>query len=220
MQEDLMRPGIDRAQVEIREREAESEEGRRKKVNFEIACVGSVDMAKTPPPPRNEPPPQQRPGAVRVGEEEEARWFSAARDCIEGNLIKSVPAEASRSGAFDEIVIRNGILKVDRIERGRITCVFPNAYNTLHGGMVASITEAMALGCARSVAGDKDFFLGELAVSYLSAAGVNTEVEVESRITKHGRNVIAASVEFRMKQSRKLLYNGRATFYNMPVSSL
>lgn len=47
-----------------------------------------------------------------------------------------------------------------------------NKYNTLHGGAVGVISEAVALGCVRSVAGDKDFFLGEWAASYLSAAAL------------------------------------------------
>lgn len=47
-----------------------------------------------------------------------------------------------------------------------------NPYNTLHGGAVAAVAEAVALACARAVAGDREFFLGESATSYLSAARV------------------------------------------------
>ncbi|XP_058086639.1 uncharacterized protein LOC131233840 [Magnolia sinica] len=140
-------------------------------------------------------------------------------------LDEDIPEDTNKKGAYDKMMVR-GLLKVDRIERGRITCVFTvkpsltNPYNTLHGGVVAALTEAMGLACAGSVAGDKDFFLGELAMSYLSAARVNEEVEVDGCIVRHGRKVIVTSIEFRMKQSRKLVYGGRATFYMMPVANL
>lgn len=41
----------------------------------------------------------------------------------------------------------------------------------MHGGAVASIAERVAIACARTmVAEDKELFLGELSISYLSAA--------------------------------------------------
>ena len=43
-----------------------------------------------------------------------------------------------------------------------------NTYNTLHGGAVAAVAEAV--GMARAAAGDKEMFLGELSTAYLSAA--------------------------------------------------
>ncbi|KAK9103368.1 hypothetical protein Sjap_020622 [Stephania japonica] len=49
-----------------------------------------------------------------------------------------------------------------------------NSYGSLHGGAVASIAQAVAEACARTVvAEDKEVFLGELAISYLSPARVN-----------------------------------------------
>jgi hypothetical protein len=45
-----------------------------------------------------------------------------------------------------------------------------NAYNTLHGGAVAAVAEAVGMACARAAAGDKEMFLGELSTAYLSAA--------------------------------------------------
>lgn len=35
---------------------------------------------------------------------------------------------------------------------------------------MAAVAEAVALACVRTVAGDKEFFLGEFSTSYLSAA--------------------------------------------------
>ena len=45
-----------------------------------------------------------------------------------------------------------------------------NTYNTLHGGAVAAVAEAVGMACARAAAGDREMFLGELSTAYLSAA--------------------------------------------------
>ena len=45
-----------------------------------------------------------------------------------------------------------------------------NGYNTLHGGAVAALAEAVGMACARAAAGDKEMFLGELSTAYLAAA--------------------------------------------------
>lgn len=44
----------------------------------------------------------------------------------------------------------------------------------MHGGVVASVAEMVAVACARTVVGkEKELFLGELSNSYLSAAPQN-----------------------------------------------
>lgn len=49
-----------------------------------------------------------------------------------------------------------------------------NYYDGLHGGAVAAIAERVAIACAKTViAEDKEIFLGELSISYLSAAPKN-----------------------------------------------
>jgi acyl-coenzyme A thioesterase 13 len=45
-----------------------------------------------------------------------------------------------------------------------------NPYNTLHGGAVAAVAEAVGMACARAAAGDREMFLGELSTAYLAAA--------------------------------------------------
>lgn len=52
--------------------------------------------------------------------------------------------------------------------------VLQNGFGGLHGGAVAAVAERVAIGCARSVMReDKELFLGELSISYLSAAPQN-----------------------------------------------
>lgn len=53
----------------------------------------------------------------------------------------------------------------------------------MHGGAVGAMAERVAIACARTVAGkDKELFLGELSMSYLSAAPPNVSlswIEIE-----------------------------------------
>ncbi|XWS46038.1 hypothetical protein CRYUN_Cryun14cG0030400 [Craigia yunnanensis] len=71
-------------------------------------------------------------------------------------------------------------LKTDTVRRGHITCFatikppITNYFGGLHGGAVAAIAERVAIATARTVVGeDNDIFLGELGISYLSAAPKN-----------------------------------------------
>ncbi|KAG1354577.1 acyl-coenzyme A thioesterase 13 [Cocos nucifera] len=141
-----------------------------------------------------------------------------------GLFKESLPEACEKKDFYSDLV--GSLLKADRIERGRITCslsvnsAVTNLYNTLHGGVVAAVAEAVALACVRTVAGDKELFLGEFSTSYLSAARLDEEVEVDGCMLRQGRSVAVTSVELRIKKTRKLLYISRATFYIMPVASL
>ena len=46
------------------------------------------------------------------------------------------------------------------------------------------------------------------------------EVVVDASMVRSGRNVTVIAVEFKMKKTSKLIYIGRATFYNMPIAKL
>ncbi|RZC57530.1 hypothetical protein C5167_004830 [Papaver somniferum] len=137
----------------------------------------------------------------------------------------TLPDYSVKNGFFSDII--RDLLKVDRIERGRVACFFTvkssvvNTYGTLHGGAVGVIAELVSLACARTfVAKDKDLFLGELSISYLAATGANVELEIEGCVARSGRNITTTSVDFRIKESRKMVYTARATFYATPVSNL
>ncbi|KAI3958367.1 hypothetical protein MKW98_011055 [Papaver atlanticum] len=137
----------------------------------------------------------------------------------------TLPDYSVKNGFLSDII--RDLIKTDRLERGRVTCFFTvkssvvNTYGTLHGGAVGVIAELMAVACARTVvAKDKDLFLGELSISYLAAAGVNVELEIDGRVARSGRNVTTTSVDFRIKESRKMVYSARATFYGTPTSNL
>ncbi|KFK35318.1 hypothetical protein AALP_AA5G268800 [Arabis alpina] len=124
-------------------------------------------------------------------------------------------------------VLLQGNIKALSVERGRISCsvvVTPslaNFYNGLHGGVVASIAERVSMACVKTVVSeDKPLFLGELSISYLSAAPVLSEVLVEGSVVRSGRNLSVVNVEFKMKETMKVTYLARATFYHSLISKL
>ncbi|CAL5397896.1 unnamed protein product [Camellia sinensis] len=178
----------------------------------------------------------------------------------------TIPPQFEAKELFSDFI--RGLLKVDRIERGRVSCFLSvkpsamNVYGGLHGGAVASVAEMVSIACARTVVGkDKELFLGELGISYLSAAPRNrdeqldnagnylsqaeqsiqhravvlpchrhsldaesvvglAELNVNASVVRSGRNLTVIAVEFKVKDSERLAYTSRATFYNMPVASL
>ncbi|KAI5421617.1 hypothetical protein KIW84_045157 [Lathyrus oleraceus] len=88
------------------------------------------------------------------------------------------PENCNTDGFFDSF-LRN-FIKVDQIQPGRISCTVVakpplcNSYGTLHGGTVGSLVQVLATACARTVvADDKQLFLGEISISYLSATPAN-----------------------------------------------
>ncbi|XP_038682726.1 uncharacterized protein LOC119983120 isoform X2 [Tripterygium wilfordii] len=144
-------------------------------------------------------------------------------------FLKKVGVSASLTGQFTSkdfysSIIRD-LLSAHRVERGRVTCFFSvkplNFYGSMHGGAVGAIAERMSIACARTmVAEDKELFLGEMSISYLSTAPENAEVIVDGSVVRSGRNLTVVATEFRVKKSGKLVYTTRATFYHMPSAKL
>ncbi|KAG7629274.1 putative Thioesterase domain, HotDog domain superfamily, acyl-coenzyme A thioesterase 13 [Arabidopsis thaliana] len=113
------------------------------------------------------------------------------------------------------------------IARGRVSCsvtVTPgisNFFKGLHGGAVASIAERVAMACVKTVVSeDKHLFIGELSMSYLSSAPISSELLVEGTVVRTGRNLSVVTVEFKIKETMKVTYLSRATFYHSPISKL
>ncbi|KAL3348915.1 hypothetical protein AABB24_022200 [Solanum stoloniferum] len=135
------------------------------------------------------------------------------------------PPQYDTKDSFSEL--SRSFLKVQHIHRGKISCIVSvkppimNAYGSLHGGAVGDVAVRVATACARTIVGkDKELFLGELSVSYLSSAHQNAEVIVNASIVRSGRNLTVVALDFRLKDSEKLCYISRATFYHVPVASL
>ncbi|KAG2720241.1 hypothetical protein I3843_02G020900 [Carya illinoinensis] len=140
------------------------------------------------------------------------------------DLLREVCNTNSKDLYFDLV---RGNLKPQRVVRGRVTCLLSislaitNAYGSMHGAAVAAVAEMVSIACARTmVAEDKELFLGEQSISYLSAAQTNAEVIVDGTVVRSGRNLTVVAVEFKLKETEQLVYTARATFYNMPLSKL
>ncbi|XP_020242805.1 uncharacterized protein LOC109821021 [Asparagus officinalis] len=96
------------------------------------------------------------------------------------------------------------------------------------GGIgVAAVAEEVGLACAKTVAGDKEFFLWESSTAYLSAARLNVRSNPNQFLLDFClikvREIVYflhLTVEFRIKETQKLFYTSRATVYVMPVASL
>ncbi|XP_028770335.1 acyl-coenzyme A thioesterase 13-like [Neltuma alba] len=140
-------------------------------------------------------------------------------------LNESLPQTSHANGFFSKFI--RSFINVDRVERGRIICTISikppisNYFGTLHGGGLASVAEVISIACARTVVpGDKQIFLGEMSMSYLSGAPVTAEVIADAYVVKSGRNLTVVLLEFKLKKTEKLIYKSHATFYNYPVAKL
>ncbi|OIW02073.1 hypothetical protein TanjilG_14596 [Lupinus angustifolius] len=136
-----------------------------------------------------------------------------------------IPEEYNTNGFFSNFL--RSFINVHHIQRGQISCTIlaklpiANGFGTLHGGAVGSFVEVLATACARTVvAEDKELFLGEISISYLSGTPLNEEVLANASVVKRGRNLTVVTVEFKLKKTGNLLYISHATFYNMPVARL
>ncbi|KAL0002542.1 hypothetical protein SO802_016323 [Lithocarpus litseifolius] len=127
---------------------------------------------------------------------------------------------------FYSNIIRHA-LKPDQVLRGRLTCILTvtpalgNFYGSLHGGSLAAICEMVSIACARTVvAEDKDIFLGDMSISYLSGAPINADVIIDCSVVRSGRNLTVVAMEFKVKKTGQLAYTARTIFYNMPIAKI
>ncbi|KAB2595604.1 acyl-coenzyme A thioesterase 13-like [Pyrus ussuriensis x Pyrus communis] len=101
------------------------------------------------------------------------------------SISDPVPDEFdARKDTYSDII--RDLLKPLHISRGRVTCLVSvkpavtNFYSGFHGGAIAAVAEVVAVACARTVvANDKELFLGELSISYLSSATKNAVIPTE-----------------------------------------
>nr|ADE77689.1 unknown [Picea sitchensis] len=136
-----------------------------------------------------------------------------------------LPPEYQNSGFNDSLSLRH--LKVDRVESGLVIATLTvkpsltNGYNTLHGGASATVASIVAMAAVKTLSGaDKTFSLSEMGISYISAASINVELEIEAKVLRFGKSIAVSSIDIRNKTTKQITFQGRATFYHMPTSSL
>ncbi|CAN1342721.1 Acyl-coenzyme A thioesterase 13 [Linum perenne] len=149
---------------------------------------------------------------------ESVRRFLEKGSGIEnGSSIEAIPFR------FFERFIMQG-LQVDLVEPGRVICSMKvpprllNAGNFLHGGATATLVDLVGSAVIFTVGAPQTGVSVEINVSYLDAAYVNEEIEIEAKILRVGKAVGVVSVELRKKKTGKLIAQGRHTKY-LAVSS-
>nr|CAB3456505.1 unnamed protein product [Digitaria exilis] len=130
-----------------------------------------------PPPPVN--PQRLSPAEFR---ERTVRFFQGL------GVDVPLPASGERLDAYGDLV--RALLSSAVVSSSRVSCTLTmspalaNQFNTLHGGAVAAVAEAVGTACARAAAGDKEMFLGELSTAYLAAARIDHSLfRIESIFT-------------------------------------
>ncbi|PSR88077.1 Acyl-coenzyme A thioesterase 13, N-terminally processed like [Actinidia chinensis var. chinensis] len=123
---------------------------------------------------------------------------------------------------FDPFVMQG--LRVDLVEPGRIICsmnVPPRLLNTgnfLHGGATAALVDIVGSAVIFTVGAPLTGVSVEINVSYLDAAYVGEEIEIEAKTLRIGKAIAVVSVELRKKKTGKIIAQGRHTKY-LAVSS-
>ncbi|XP_057744181.1 uncharacterized protein LOC130962104 [Arachis stenosperma] len=133
-------------------------------------------------------------------------------------------ADHSNSPEFFLDFVRSSVT-VDHIRRGHISStIVPkpplcNTYGTLHGGSVGSLVNVLSHACARTIVGeDKELFLGETSISYLSATPIHEELVANASVVKSERNLSVVALDFKLKKTGNPVYICHSTFYHMPAS--
>ncbi|XVF14671.1 hypothetical protein REPUB_Repub09cG0081800 [Reevesia pubescens] len=119
---------------------------------------------------------------------------------------------------FFERLIMHG-LRVDLIETGRLICSFKppsrlmNGENYLHAGVTATLVDLVSSAAVYTVGASFTGTSVEINVSFLDAVYADEEIEIEARALRVGKAVAVLSVEFRKKDTGKIIAQGRHTKY-------
>ncbi|CAN8295667.1 unnamed protein product [Cochlearia groenlandica] len=151
------------------------------------------------------------------------KYLEGERD--EQGKEKNETKVAKLPNRFIERFVTKGI-KVDLIEPGRIVCSMKvpphllNAGNFLHGGATATLVDVIGTAAIQTTGVWQTGVSVEINVSYLDAAFLDEEIEIESKTLRVGKAVAVASVELRKKKSGKIIAQGRHTKYLSPRPTL
>ncbi|XP_010547868.1 PREDICTED: acyl-coenzyme A thioesterase 13 [Tarenaya hassleriana] len=119
-----------------------------------------------------------------------------------------------------------GCLKIELIERGRVICSMKvpprllNSGNFLHGGATATLVDLVGSAVIFTLGAPQTGVSVEINVSYLDAAYVDEEIEIEAKSLRVGKAVAVVSVELRKKKTGKIIAQGRHTKYLAITSKL
>ena len=85
--------------------------------------------------------------------------------------------------------------------------ILQNVYATIHGGALAAVAEAVSIACARTVfPEDKEIFLGELSISYLSGAPKNVSLILSRPFTCFFKGVMSSDLNRKCEKKYFVTY--------------
>ncbi|KAK1276403.1 hypothetical protein QJS04_geneDACA001847 [Acorus gramineus] len=151
--------------------------------------------------------------------------LKAVKDSLEraGDIVNlSDSSTDSLPPQFYQRFIVHGI-RVDHIDPGRVVCslkVPPRLLNTgnfMHGGATASLVDVIGSAAIYAAGYRTSGVSLEISISYLDAAYVGEEIEIEAKVLRVGKAIGVVSVELR-KKSGKIIAHARHVKY-LAVSS-
>ncbi|XVE83481.1 hypothetical protein DITRI_Ditri16bG0091500 [Diplodiscus trichospermus] len=118
---------------------------------------------------------------------------------------------------FERLIVHG--LSVDLIETGRLICSFKvsprllNGGNYLHGGVTATLVDLVGSAAVYTEGATSTGTSVEINVSFMDAAYVDEEIEIEARTLHVAKTVAVVNVEVRKKNTGKIIAQGRNTNY-------
>ncbi|XP_012943183.1 acyl-coenzyme A thioesterase 13 [Aplysia californica] len=102
----------------------------------------------------------------------------------------------------------------------RVTSPLMNARGSLHGGVTASLVDAVSTYALMTTGTGAPGISMDLNVSYLKPVKLDDSVVVEAKTLSCGRTLAVATVDIRSKQTGQLVAHGRhSKFVGQKVSS-
>ncbi|KAJ0040054.1 hypothetical protein Pint_27555 [Pistacia integerrima] len=137
----------------------------------------------------------------------------------QGSTIDGLPLRY-----FERFIMQG--LHVDLIEPGRVVCSMKvpsrllNGGNFLHGGATATLVDLVGSAVIFTTGAPLTGVSVEINVSYLDAAYLDEEIEIEAKTLRVGKAVGVISVEIRKKKTGKIIAQGRHTKYLAMTSKM
>ncbi|OAY64738.1 Acyl-coenzyme A thioesterase 13 [Ananas comosus] len=146
----------------------------------------------------------------------------------------SSPAAELPPSFYDAFVLHG--LRIDAAEPRRVLCslsvpprlaVSPqcksgfflqNSESYLHSGVIATLADVVGSAVFYSSGFPTSGVSLEISISYLDAAFINEEIEIEAKLLRVGKVVGVTSIEFRKKKTGKIIAQARHSKY-LAVSS-
>ncbi|GLJ24881.1 hypothetical protein SUGI_0475890 [Cryptomeria japonica] len=159
------------------------------------------------------------------GQNVSKKGMEVARERLEqfANMLPSYIDDIP-TGFYDSLLLQG--LQVDHAEHGRLLCTIKvpqrllNVGNSLHGGATAAYIDIIGSAAIFTTGAKSSGDSVEINVSYLAAAKLGEEIEIEAKVLRIGKAIAFAAVDLRKKKTGELIAQGRHTKYLAVTSKL